>query len=89
MLSKGSVFHRHNNTEASAREIITRLAGHKAPITTDLPRQLVDENRPLDETSAGRELQSEMLKEKARWAREKKEIELHMQAAIKQRNIRA
>ncbi|KAL4871500.1 hypothetical protein BDV12DRAFT_194266 [Aspergillus spectabilis] len=84
MLGKGSTFHRHNNTEASARGIVTRLAGHKAPITTDLQRQLVDEHRSLDQTSAGRELQSEMLKEKAKWAQEKKEIEQQMHAAIKQ-----
>ncbi|KFY81755.1 hypothetical protein V500_11115 [Pseudogymnoascus sp. VKM F-4518 (FW-2643)] len=48
MLGKGSTCHRHNNTEGSARDIVSNLAGHKTPITTDLQRQLVEENKSLD-----------------------------------------
>ncbi|KAL2867705.1 P-loop containing nucleoside triphosphate hydrolase protein [Aspergillus lucknowensis] len=89
MLGKGSSCHRHNNTEASARSIVARLSNHKAPITTDLQRQLVDEHKSLDQTSAGRELQGELLKEKEKWARERREIEEQMKAAIKQRDREA
>ncbi|KAF4156923.1 hypothetical protein CNMCM6069_006219 [Aspergillus lentulus] len=89
MLGKGSSCHRHNNMEASARSIVARLANHKTPITTDLQRQLVDENKSLDQTSAGRELQGELLKEKEKWARERWEIEEQMKAAIEQRDREA
>ncbi|KAJ5102659.1 P-loop containing nucleoside triphosphate hydrolase protein [Penicillium argentinense] len=89
MVSKGSSCHRHHNTESSARNIVSKLAAHKTPIATDLQRQLVDEHKSLDQTSAGRELQSEMLKEKEKWARERKEIEEQMKAAIKQRDREA
>lgn len=90
MVSKGSSCHRHDNTEASARSIVGGLAAHKAPpVATDLQRQLVDEHRSLDQTSAGRELQGEMLKEKAKWARERGEIEEQMKAAISQRDREA
>ncbi|KFZ03457.1 hypothetical protein V502_10926 [Pseudogymnoascus sp. VKM F-4520 (FW-2644)] len=88
MLGNGSTCHRHNNTEGSARDIVSNLAGHKTPITTDLQRQLVDENKSLDQTSAEIELQSEM-KEKTRWAREKKEIEQQMHVAIQKHDREA
>ena len=89
MLGKGSSCHRHNNTERSARDIVHLLAHHNAPIATELQRQLVDEKRTLDQTSAGRELQSEMLKEKEKWAKERRDIEQQLKAAIKQRDIEA
>ena len=87
MLGKGSSCHRHNNTERSARDIVHLLANHNAPIATELQRQLVDEKRTLDQTSAGRELQSETFKEK--WAKERRDIEQQLKAAIKQRDIEA
>ncbi|KAL3479241.1 hypothetical protein BJX99DRAFT_86652 [Aspergillus californicus] len=86
MLGKGSSTHRHDNTEASARSIVNQLASHHSPITTDIQRQLVDERLTLDQTSAGQELQGELLREKAKWAKERKEIEQHMRAAIQQRD---
>jgi myosin heavy subunit len=89
MLGKGSSCHRHNNTERSARDIVHLLANHNAPIATELQRQLIDEKRTLDQTSAGRELQSEMLKEKEKWAKERRDIEQQLKAAIKQRDIEA
>ncbi|KAF5691948.1 hypothetical protein FDENT_3151 [Fusarium denticulatum] len=64
MLSKGSSIHRYNNTAESARKIILSLAGHNAPIATDLQKQMVDEGKSLDKTSAGQGLKSELLKER-------------------------
>lgn len=75
MVSEGSSFIRRDNTESSARGTVSGLAGHKSLITTDLQRQMVDEHKSLDQTSAGQELHGEMLKEKAKWARERKEID--------------
>ncbi|KAJ5591975.1 P-loop containing nucleoside triphosphate hydrolase protein [Penicillium hispanicum] len=86
MLSKGSTCHRHHNTEGSAKKVVHLLASHNAPIATELQKQLIDEKRSLDQTSAGRELQSEILKEKRKWARERREIEDNMKAAIQKRD---
>lgn len=81
MLSMGSTCRRHNNTESSAREIVHRLAKHRKPIITDIQRQLVDQKLNLDETSAGKGLQSETLKERARWMKERQEFEEEVRAA--------
>lgn len=83
MLSKGSSCHRHYNTEDSARDIVQHIANHDVPIATDLQKQLVDEQRALDETSAGRELQNEILKEKEKWANERRHIVKNMKKAIR------
>jgi hypothetical protein len=89
MLSKGSTSHRHSNTEESARAIVDLLAKNNRPITTNLQRELVDEHRSLNQTSAGRELESELNKEKAKWDIERREIEEQMKVAIKQQNREA
>ena len=86
MLAKGSTCHRHCNTEESAKQVVHQLSNHNTPIATELQKQLIDENRSLDQTSAGRELQSEILKEKKKWAKERREIEENMKAAIRQRD---
>jgi hypothetical protein len=86
MLSRGSSCHRHDNTVSSAKTIIGLLAGHDGPVATDLEKQLVDEHRPLDQTSAGRELHSEMLREKEKWERELREIEKEILVVVQQRD---
>ncbi|KAJ0421505.1 hypothetical protein BJY00DRAFT_282349 [Aspergillus carlsbadensis] len=89
MLGKGSSCQRHYNTEDSARIIVGELAGHTLPVTTDLQKQMVDEEKELGETSAGQELQSEINKEKAKWAQERREIEDQLRVAIEQRDHEA
>ncbi|KAG7288270.1 hypothetical protein NEMBOFW57_007801 [Staphylotrichum longicolle] len=89
MVSKGSSFHRHDNTASCARDIISLLANRDGPVATELQRQLVDENRSLDQTSAGRELEAEMLKEKEKWEKERKDMEERMTTAIQQRDREA
>ncbi|KAM5354310.1 hypothetical protein ACJ41O_000960 [Fusarium nematophilum] len=87
MISKGSSFHRHYNTETSARQIFEALASHDAPFATDLQRQLVDENRTLYQTFAGRELQSELLKERERASKQLREVEEQMRETIRDRDL--
>jgi hypothetical protein len=89
MLEKGSSCQRHYNTEDSARIIVSDLASHAVPVTTALQAQMVDEKKKLGETSAGQELQSEMNKEKAKWAQERREIEEQLRLAIEQRDHEA
>ncbi|KAJ6129477.1 P-loop containing nucleoside triphosphate hydrolase protein [Penicillium capsulatum] len=87
MLSKGSSFYRHCNTRQSARDIVNHLADQNAPpVATDLQKQLVDERRTLDQTSAGHELALELLKEKEKWTKQHDQMEAMMKAAIRQRD---
>ncbi|KAM5345121.1 hypothetical protein ACJ41O_010983 [Fusarium nematophilum] len=82
MVDKGSDVYRHHNTLESAKRIITQLANHDKSFATDLQRQLVDEKLTLDQTSAGKELQSELLKERERWRRELDQVKKDMEAAL-------
>ncbi|KAF4961107.1 hypothetical protein FSARC_10271 [Fusarium sarcochroum] len=84
MLEKGSSCHRYDNTADSARQIILSLANHEAPIATDLQKQIVDEGLTLDETSAGQELASEILKERERLDEVRQELEAQIKAAKEQ-----
>ncbi|KAF5548265.1 hypothetical protein FMEXI_4829 [Fusarium mexicanum] len=87
MLSKGSSIHRYNNTAESAREIVLSLAGHNAPIATDLQKQMVDEGKSLDETSAGQGLKSELLKERQKLTLERQELLTQIKAAKEKQDI--
>ncbi|KAM0235914.1 hypothetical protein ACHAP5_009560 [Fusarium lateritium] len=87
MLSKGSSVHRYNNTTESAREIILTLAGHNTPIATDLQKQMVDEGKRLDETSAGQGLKSELLKERQKLTQERQELLTLIEAAKEKHDL--
>ncbi|KAI3224903.1 hypothetical protein DTO012A9_6924 [Penicillium roqueforti] len=86
MLSKGSTCHRHDNTKTTARSIVQRLTKHKSPIITDIQKQLVDQNLQLDQTAAGKGIQSETLKERAKWMKEQKKFEEEIREAMRQKD---
>ncbi|KAF4337929.1 hypothetical protein FBEOM_8184 [Fusarium beomiforme] len=87
MLSKGSSIHRYNNTAESAREIILSLAGHNAPIATDLQKQMVDEGKSLDETSAGQGLKAELFKERQKLTKERDGLQVLIKAAKEKHDV--
>ncbi|KAF5639625.1 hypothetical protein F52700_4007 [Fusarium sp. NRRL 52700] len=87
MLSKGSSIHRYNNTAESAREIILSLAGHNAPIATDLQKQMVDEGKSLDQTSAGQGLKSELLKERQKLTKERQDLQALIKEAQREHDV--
>lgn len=89
MMNKGSTSHRHNNTKESTRRIVDRLIMSNTTFATSLQKELIDERRTLDQISAGKEMESELLKEKAKWQKERQEIEEHMKVAIEQQNREA
>lgn len=84
MVEKGSAVRRHYNTPESAKNIIDKLANHDKKFVTDLQKQLVDEGLTLDQTSAGKELQSELLKERERWTKRLEQVQADMKAAIEE-----
>ncbi|KAH7114770.1 hypothetical protein B0J13DRAFT_681560 [Dactylonectria estremocensis] len=89
MMSKGSTCRRHSNTLASAREIVQCLTKHSSAITTNIQQELVDEKRTLEDTSAGRELESELRKEREMWTKQLRETEEEMKEAIRLRDREA
>ncbi|KAH7139839.1 hypothetical protein B0J13DRAFT_596814 [Dactylonectria estremocensis] len=89
MVSQGSAVHRHQNTKESARKIINQLANHNKKFATDLQTQLVDQRLTLDETSAGKELQSELMKERERWEKQLRLVQKDMQAALEKNDQEA
>ncbi|KAJ5106423.1 P-loop containing nucleoside triphosphate hydrolase protein [Penicillium angulare] len=87
MISKGSRCYRHMNTAESARDIVRQLSGSSSYVVTDIQKQLIDDKLNLDETSAGRELMSEILKEREKFAQERDEMETQRQEAIQQHDF--
>lgn len=85
MVSKGSTVYRHDNTAESAKQIIKQLARNNT-VTLDLQNQMVNENQDLNETAAGRELESEVIKERQKWAAELKDTQEQMKEAIRLRD---
>lgn len=86
MISKDSVTYRHDNTVESAVRIIEKLAGDNTKMTLDIQNQMVNENHTLVETAAGKELESELRKERQKWAAELKEAQEQMKEAIRLRD---
>ena len=83
MVSKGSKVYRHNNTIESAIRILNEFTHDNTTVTLDLQNQMVNQNQTLNETAAGRELESELIKERQRWATELKETQKQMREAIR------
>lgn len=89
MISKGSTVYRHNNSVESAIRIIEKLACDNSKVTLDLQSQMVDRNQNLIETAAGRELESELIKEKQKFAAEIKDAQEQMKEAMRLRDKEA
>lgn len=86
MISKGSTVYRHDNTVESAIRIINVLAHDNSTVTLDLQSQMVNQKQALNETAAGRELESELIKERQKWAAELLDAQKQMEEAIRLRD---
>ncbi|KAG5658581.1 hypothetical protein KAF25_010762 [Fusarium avenaceum] len=83
MLSQGSSCHRYNNTPECARQIVLSLTGRGPPIVTDLQTQMVDNGLSLEETAAGQDLNTALLKEIKKLTQKQRALEEHIKAAEK------
>lgn len=89
MRDNGSICRRHMNQAPTAKDIIDSLARHRSTIATNIQQQMVDNNRPLEETDAGKELEKELNKERAIWAKRIKETEELMKEALEEQDREA
>jgi len=58
-LDKGALLLRHNDTTESAHNVIRNIL-NKQPVTLQIQKEIVDEWKRIEETTAGKELQKEL-----------------------------
>ncbi|KAI0100423.1 P-loop containing nucleoside triphosphate hydrolase protein [Nemania sp. FL0031] len=88
IVARENVF-RHDNSTESAFKIIDCILAQQTSIVLEIQRQMVDEGLSLDQTSAGQELNKELLKQKRAFERRLKEASDEMQAEIAKGNREA
>lgn len=87
MMSKGSKTCRHDNTLSSAESLLGHfLPDLKNTITLEIQQEMVEEKKTLDQTGAGKELTSEIARERERFTRELSETKEQLREAMAQRD---
>jgi hypothetical protein len=92
MMDQGSQVQRHYNTRESAMrllEIFVACRETHAPVALDIQREIVDGKKNLDQTSAGRELDSALLQEREKFKRELAEMQQEIKEALAVRDHEA
>ncbi len=82
MVSAGSLVVRHTNDHASAMSIIAHLVERNTTTVLGLQKEMVDQHKSLQDTEAGREVESELLKERQRFERQLEMTRREMSEAI-------
>ncbi|KAH0559439.1 hypothetical protein GP486_004045 [Trichoglossum hirsutum] len=86
MEQKGSRVLRHTDDEQSARSIVSYLLEKDTPAVLDIQREMVDSRLTLDETTAGRFLQEELLEAREKYQKEIAEYKESLQEARKDKD---
>jgi hypothetical protein len=86
MVDRGSEIVKHDGTKESARSIISRLVDKGTQVVLDIQVQLVEENKTLDETSAGQYIQRELLDARKRFEKDIAEYQESMEAAMHEKD---
>jgi len=82
MVRAGSLVVRHTNNHSSAMSIIAHLVDRNTTTVLGLQKEMVDEHKSLQDTEAGREVESELLKERQRFERQLEMTRREMEEAI-------
>ena len=82
MIREGSVTYRHTGDHHSAMNIISLLTNRHTTTVLGLQSEMVDENKSLDNTEAGREVEGELIKERERFERRLERTKEEMEEAI-------
>lgn len=90
MLEEGSQIFRHDNGLNSALKIVDYIINIDKPgVVPTISHELIDDHLSLRETTAGQEVERELIKERKRHADELKAVRDGLQAAIDSGNERA
>lgn len=84
--AQGSKVFRQDNDIVSGTMILEYLIDRARPVTLDIQHEMIDQHKKLSETSAGREVQEELERMKAKHEQEMKEIRADMEQAIRQKD---
>lgn len=82
MVDSGSRMFRHDNTYSSALDIIDYVMSLEGSAVLDIQRQMIDEHLNLGQTTAGQEVQKDLLEAKRKHEAELKATTDSMNAAI-------
>jgi hypothetical protein len=82
MIREGSTTYRHTGDHHSAMNIISHLLNKHTTTVLGLQIEMVDQKKSLDDTEAGREVESEMLKERQLFERRLESTKAEMEEAI-------
>lgn len=89
MVDKGSCVFRHDDSRASAMKIISYILDQRKMTILQVQRQMVDEGKTLNETSAGQELEKELSKQRELFERRLQEAREDMKEAVAERSRQA
>ncbi|MCJ1314185.1 hypothetical protein MMC25_007865 [Agyrium rufum] len=90
MIDEHSTVFRQNDGVNSALQIVDHIMRlRKKAIVMDIQRQMIDEHQTLDQTSAGQEVQKDLVVAKLRYQEELAQISDSMKAALDANNKRA
>ncbi|KAG9764077.1 hypothetical protein KCU73_g1120, partial [Aureobasidium melanogenum] len=89
MTAKGSRVFRHDDSGASAMKLISYILDQRKTTVLQIQRQMVDEGKSLDETSAGEELEKVLLQQREQFEKRLKEAREEMEEAIQKGNSEA
>ncbi|KAL7936398.1 hypothetical protein V8C35DRAFT_232897 [Trichoderma chlorosporum] len=86
MLQRESIMMEHDGSVGSARSIVSKLVEKKYSAVLDIQVQMVNENRSLDETEAGRYLQKDFLEARKRYEEDLAEFQESMEQALAEKD---
>jgi hypothetical protein len=85
MIHRGAQVHRHMNTADSAWRLVDIYASKystKRKMVLTIQQEMVMQEKTLDETDAGREVESTLIQQREKWSRELAETREMMQEAL-------
>jgi myosin heavy subunit len=86
MVREGSAVYRHTNDHNSAMNIISHLIDRNTTTVLGLQVEMVDENKSLEDTEAGREVDNEMRMEREVFLRRLQDTKRELQEAIEEKD---
>ncbi|RYP47908.1 hypothetical protein DL768_006124 [Monosporascus sp. mg162] len=85
MAQNGAIVRRHYNTQESAVRLIRHFENYPKQVMS-IQKEMVHENKRLDETEAGRELETELRKEREKFKKDLAEAQEMMKQALEARD---
>ncbi|KAL5353743.1 hypothetical protein ACLOAV_001784 [Pseudogymnoascus australis] len=86
MVSKGSTMFRHTGDRNSAMNIIAHLINKRSTTLLNIQREMANEGLALDETEAGRELDSEMIRQREHFNKMMNENQAKLEEALQRKD---